>query len=528
MIKKVVIAGGGTAGWMTAAYLKRAFAKIDVTLIESSNIKTVGVGEASFSTLKLFFDFLGITEQEWMPACNATYKLAIKFVDWTAAGGYFYHPFQRYENVHGFNAAEWWLKLRNGVPFDQACFTIPAMCEANRSPRYLDGTVFDERVRAFFDPRSPSPNSVIAHHMAQYPYGYQFDASAIASYLKTYATRLGVRQVVDDIVRVGQMPDGTVLHLRTAAHGDIGGDLFVDCTGFTSLLLDKTLKEPFIDFTDSLPNDRAVALQVPWDVERNGIRPYTTATALSCGWAWTIPLIHRNGCGYVYCSKYISPQDAEAELRRVIGPASEGCRANHLSMRIGRHRNSWVRNCVAIGLSSGFVEPLESSGIFFIQHGIEELVNHFPAESHPTEGQVLSYNKVVGECIDGVREFLTIHYCATDREDTPYWRDMRNLKLPESLAERMKIYRSRLPGIRNIFQPFHGFEAYSWSVIMLGMNYLPDRHLPALDNLENREAEAMFDNIRARAKQLVQTLPSHHEYLEHQRTRTNVIDLVAS
>ena len=520
MANHIVIAGGGTSGWMTAAYLKRAFPRLpSVTVIESSHIKTIGVGEATFSTLKLFFDFLGLQEQDWMPACGATYKLAIKFVNWTARPGHFYHPFQRYETVRGFTAAEWWLKLRRGEPFDQACFTIPAMCEANCSPRYLDGAIFDERVSAYFDPQAPAPNSMISQHTVQYPYGYHFDASLVAEYLKQYAMRLGVQQVVDDIKAIVPAEDGSIAYLETAKSGRFAGDLFIDCTGFRSLLLAQTLQEPFISFTDSLPNDRAVAIQVPWDAQTQGIRPYTTATALSSGWAWTIPLFHRNGSGYVYCSKYLSNDAAEAELRQFLGPASAGCSANHIKMRIGRSRNSWVKNCVAIGLASGFVEPLESTGIFFIQHGIEELVNHFPAGRHATEGQRLSYNKVVGECIDGVREFLTIHYCATDRADTAYWQEMRALQLPSSLAERMRIYRSRLPGNRNIYQPFHGFEAYSWSVMLLGMNYLPEEHLPALDHLDTQEAEAMFASVQRRTRRMVETLPTHYEYLQQQHAR---------
>jgi tryptophan halogenase len=504
---------------MTAAYLRKALGQAEqITVVESKTIKTIGVGEATFSTLKLFFDFLGLEERQWMPPCNATYKLAIKFVNWTAKPGWFYHPFQRYEVVRGFSAAEWWLKLkRNELALDQACFTIPAMCEANRSPRYLDGTVFDDQVREYFAPGTQPPNNVIAHHMVQYPYGYHFDAHLVAEYLKDYAMQRGVAQIVDDVVDVGLASDGQISHVQTKQHGKISGDLFIDCSGFRGMLINETLHEPFISFTDSLPNDRAVAIQVPWDVASRGIRPYTIATALSSGWAWTIPLFHRNGCGYVYCGRYLSPEQAEAELRELLGPAAEGCPANHIKMRIGRNRNSWVKNCVAIGLSSGFVEPLESTGIFFIQHAIEELVSHFPSNGAIRDAQQLSYNKAIADCIDGVRQFLIIHYCATDRADTPYWKAMKWMNLPPDLAERMKIFRARLPGQRNIYQPFHGFEAYSWSVMLLGMNYVPETYLPPLDLLDPGEAQAMFDGVQRRAEHLVRTLPSQHEYLEHQR-----------
>ena len=510
---------------MTAAYLKRALPSLEsVTVLESASIKTIGVGEATFSTLKLFFDFLGLHEKDWMPPCNATYKLAIKFVNWTASKGHFYHPFQRLDVVDGLNAAEWWLKLRRDQPFDRVCFTIPAMCQAHRSPSFLDGTVFDDRVRDYFTPDTGVPNKLIAHHVVQYPYGYHFDASLVARYLQDYAMRHGVHHLVDDLTAAEKTESGDISHLLTKQHGRLDGDLFIDCTGFKSMLIGESLNEPFISFNDSLPNDRAVAIQVPWDAETHGIRPYTTATALNAGWAWTIPLFHRNGCGYVYCSNYASPDEAEEELRSFLGPASTRCSANHIKMRIGRHRNSWVKNCGAIGLFSGFVEPLESTGIFFIQHGIEELVNHFPIGHSVSEEQRMSYNRVIGECIDGVREFLTIHYCATDRADTPYWRDMKTLRLPPSLAERMSMYFSRLPGKRNIYQPFHGFEAYSWSVVLLGMNCVPKTYPPALDHIDTRQAEAMFQDIQIRSKLLTEKLPSHYDYLKLLRSEEGLAD----
>jgi len=525
---KVVIVGGGTSGWMTASYVKRALQNVDVTVLESADIRTIGVGEATFSTLKLFFDFLGLSEHDWMPACNGTYKMGIKFVDWTKKKGHFYHPFQRYDAAHGFTAAEWWLKLlRDKEPFDSACFVVPALCEALRSPRYLDGTVFDEKVQDFFDMSRPKVNSVIAHHMVQYPYGYHFDAKLVADFLKQYSVDRGVKQIIDEVADVCLDDQGYISHLQTKRGDRIAADLFVDCTGFRGLLINGALEEPFTTFNDSLPNDRAVAFQPPWDVEAHGIRPYTTATALSAGWAWTIPLYHRNGMGYVYCSEYITPEEAEKELRRHAGPASDACVANHIQMRVGRNRNSWVKNCVAIGLSSGFVEPLESTGIFFIQHGIEELVNHFPAGSRAEDGQRLSYNKTINECIDGVREFLTVHYAATDRDDTQYWRDTKRLVLPASLAERMRIWRSRLPGMRNIFQSFHGFEAYSYSCMLLGLNYLPEESLAVLDRFDPRDAQLMFQRIRERADHLVRTLPSQYDYLTHvKRQRARFSDPV--
>ncbi|HET9225547.1 MAG TPA: tryptophan halogenase family protein [Thermoanaerobaculia bacterium] len=521
MAKSVVIVGGGSSGWMTASYLKKALKGVDITLVEAPHIKTIGVGEATFSTIKLFFDYLGLEEHEWMPACNGAYKLAIKFANWTKAGGYFYHPFQRYEMLDGYNMAEWWLKLKRGEEaFDRSCFTIPAICDAKRSPRFLDGRVFDDKVQDYFANGERVPNAFLSEHSVQYPYAYHFDAGLLADYLEGYATQRGVTKVEDEVIQVALREDGGISHIVTKQHGPIAADLFVDCTGFRGLLINQALDEPFISFTDSLPNDSAVALQVPVDIRANGMEPYTTATAKSAGWIWNIPLYGRIGTGYVYCSQFLSKEEAEAELRRHIGPAADNCRANHIKMRIGRNRNSWVKNCVAIGLSSGFVEPLESTGIFFIQHGIEELVHHFP-HGEIDESVVRSYNRGVAEAIDGVREFLTLHYAASDRDDTPYWRWVRNLQLPESLRERMELWKRRLPNAKNVNPSYHGFESYSYSVMLLGLGHQPDNHHPALDHLDERAALATFRSIREKSERLVATLPSQYEYLTHVRTQAS-------
>jgi tryptophan halogenase len=522
LTKKVVIVGGGTAGWMTASHLKKSLPGIDITLIESAHIKTVGVGEATFSTVKLFFDFLGLDESEWMPRCNGSYKLAIKFVDWRAEKGHFFHPFQRYEVVDGFNMGEWWLKLkRHEEPFDYSCFLIPAICDAQRSPRFLDGRVFDEKVQDYFTVDRQGKRNILAEHKVQYPYAYHFDAGLLAEFLKGYATQRGVRQIVDDVSEVKLREDGSIDHLITHEHGALAGDLYIDCTGFRGLLINQTLGEPFQSFSESLLCDRAVAMQVPRDIEVHGIDPFTSATALSAGWVWNIPLYGRIGTGYVYSSRFISPEMAEAEFRAHLGPAAEGVKASHITMRIGRCRNSWVKNCVAIGLSSGFVEPLESTGIFFIQHGIEELVNHFPGDGFD-EATIRSYNRVVGDCIDGVRDFLILHYRTTDRADTEFWRATKTVKVPDELGERLELWKRRLPNARNINPRFHGFEAYSYSVMLLGLNYRPEASLPALDHVDQERGLHAFRMMREKAQRLVATLPSMLEYLTHMRSTTDV------
>lgn len=510
MSTKIVIVGGGTAGWMTASYLRAAFGdRTEVTLIESARVGTIGVGEATFSTVRHFFDYLGLREPEWMPRCHATYKLGIRFENWRAPGHHFYHPFERSRVVDGFPIMEWWLNEGSSERFDQDCYLIAAMCDAQRSPRYLDGTLFEHGLD---DNRDGAPRrTTLTEQDTQFPYAYHFDASLLADFLSEYAIQRGARRIVDDVVDVSVDERGWIQHLRTREAGDIGGDLFIDCTGFRGLLMNQTLGEPLVSYQDTLPNNRAVALRVPLDMERFGLRPYTTATAQDAGWIWTIPLWERIGTGYVYADGYCTPEEAEKTLREFVGPAADDLDANHIRMRIGRSARSWVNNCVAIGLSSGFVEPLESTGIFFIQHGIEQLVKHFPG---PDWDPALrdSYNRVTANCMDGVREFLALHYWGAARADNDYWRDTKTREVPDALRERADRWRTKLPDPDSIFEHYHGFEAYSWLCMVLGLGGIPVRPTPAIGLLDPSPARKEFQAVRDTARDLVAKLPSQYEY----------------
>ncbi|MFI7453017.1 tryptophan halogenase family protein [Nonomuraea sp. NPDC049714] len=508
MIKSVVIVGGGTAGWMTATYLKAAFGdRLDVTLVESARVATIGVGEATFSTVRHFFDYLGLDERDWMPPCSGSYKLGIRFQDWRAPGHHFYHPFERMRVADGFNLAEWWLKEGDhSRTFDLGCFVTPYLCEARRSPRTMDGSLF----AASLD--DSLGRSTLDEQRAQFPYAYHFDAALLASFLTEYGVARGVKHVVDDVVDVGQDERGWISHVTTQGQGRVAGDLFVDCTGFRGLLINKTLGEPFDSFEDVLPNNRAVALRVPRDPARNEIAPYTTAHAMDAGWIWTIPLYGRNGNGYVYSDAYCTPEQAERTLRQHVAPGMDDLEANHIRMRIGRNRRSWVNNCVAVGLSSAFVEPLESTGIFFIQQAIEQLVKYFPdARWDPALAE--SYNRRVAHVVDGVKEFLVLHYRAAARNDTLYWQDAKTRALPEGLAERLRLASSVLPDDHGIYPHYHGFETYSWITMLLGLGRQPARPRPALEHLDPARARAELAMVQSDARQLVAGLPSAREYL---------------
>jgi len=509
MIRSVVIVGGGTAGWMTASYLKAAFAdKIDITLIESAQVKRIGVGEATFSTVRHFFDYLGLDEADWLPKCAGGYKMAIRFEDWNKMGEHFYHPFEKYRTIDGFSIADWWLELNDGtVPFDRACLITAALCDAKRSPRMMDGTMFAA------DLEGALGKTTLDDKRAQFPYAYHFDADEVAKYLSGYSVRRGAKHIVDNVEHIAQDERGYITHVVTKEHGEVHGDLFVDCTGFLSLLINKTMGGRFIPFTDVLPNNRAVALRVPRE-EATDMAPYTTARAMKAGWMWTIPLFRRNGNGYVYSDQFISPEEAELELRNKVAPGRDDLTANHIQMRIGRNENSWIKNCVAVGLSSAFVEPLESTGIFFIQHAIEQLVKHFPSE-HFDDAHIAAYNQRMARAVDGVKELLVLHYKSALRNDTPYWHEAKVRAVPDGLQPRLDLATERLLDEETIYPHFHGFESFSWVSMTLGLGRVPRRPNPALKHLDPTNALKEFDRIQREGAELVATLPSVHEYLEH-------------
>ncbi len=516
MLNNVVIVGGGTAGWMTASYFKAAFGeRINITLVESGNIGAVGVGEATFSDIRHFFDFLGLKEKDWMPACNATYKLAVRFENWREEGHYFYHPFEQMRSVNGFPLADWWLREKPTDRFDKDCFVMPSIIDAGLSPRHLDGSLIDQ---PFVEGAEEMQGLTMSEHQGktQFPYAYQFEAALLAKYLTTYSVERGVKHIVDDVQQVNLDERGWIRNVTTAEHGEIGGDLFIDCTGFRGLLLNKALEEPFISFQDTLPNDSAVALQVPMDMERRGILPCTTATAQDAGWIWTIPLMGRVGTGYVYAKDYISPEEAERTLREFVGPAAADAEANHIKMRVGRSENSWVKNCVAIGLSSGFVEPLESTGIFFIHHAIEQLAKNFPGEDwNPVQRNL--YNDSVAHVMDGVREFLVLHYVAAKRSDTQYWRDTKTRKIPDALAERIEKWKTQLPDTETVFPYYHGLPPYSYHCVLLGMGGIDVKPSPALALGDSAAAEREFAEIREKTRHLTSVLPKAYDYFSRMR-----------
>ena len=507
-INNIVILGGGTAGWLSANYLNKALnnsqpGSCQITLIESSDIGTVGVGEATIPTILDTFKFLGISEADWMTKCNATFKLAIKFVNWSGIPGkeIFWHPFGQWYMTNKTNVpiSQHWLKRKsqgNSEPFDYSCFEAVHLCDAKKAPKFNQDPEYAWRVE----------------------YAYHLDAGLLATYLKEKGKSEGVKHVVDNVLDVSLDEKGFISHLITEKHGLLAGDFFIDCSGFSGRLINQALEEPFISFTDSLWCDSAIALPIEYDSEdpynenHGGINPYTSATALSSGWTWNTPLIGRTGNGYVYSSNFISPAEAEAEFKQHLGEKSQHLQPRHIKMRVGRTRNAWVKNCVSIGLASGFIEPLESTGIYLIEASLEHLIHNFPNRLFH-QSVIDNYNLIMQEQYEEIRDFIVMHYCLSKREDTPFWRANKSEPvIPDSLKAKLELWQNMLPN--NPQKISWLFPDYSYICILAGLDALPQTSLPILDYQDKYATEQAFLNIKNKAAQLKNNLPSHIDYLK--------------
>lgn len=504
-IQTILIAGGGSSGWMSAAYLARALSlpekkETRIILVESSDIPTIGVGEATIPIFQDFFNYLDIPEDEWMEKCRATFKLAIRFDRWLDGSerDSYWHtfgtvPFNRSGHI---SPLQHWLlhKVKGSAPpFAVACHESALLCEAGRAPKS-------------------------AYEAAQHPipYAYHLDAGLLAETLKEYAKSKGVEHYVDFIDKVNKNEAGYLTSIQTAKNGEIKADFFIDCTGFQSLLIEKALEEKWESYQENLFCDRAVAIGIPYadgdeyNEQHGGLNPFTTATALQSGWIWHTPLRSRDGNGYVYSSAFKTEDEAEQEMRQHLGPRAANSPARHLKMRIGKMDRLWVKNCVAIGLAGGFIEPLESTGLALIQIGLATLVQNFP-DKHFSEALQRNYNRILKEQYENIRDFIVLHYCLTQREDTSFWKAVKNeTKIPDNLQAQLDEWKYLWPndskGSGRMFGPFNHAS------ILAGMNYLPEYFPASLEFLNDPIAQKHFERVESRGKQLAQTLPDQAEY----------------
>lgn len=487
---EVVIMGGGTAGWMTAAALADYAEKniCAVTLVESEEIGSVGVGEATLPQMKDFNDFIGLNEADMMQSTNATFKLGIEFVDWGALGNRYIHPFGVFgETISGIDFHQLWARFRNENDvgsIERYSYAIQA-CHHNK-----------------FD----FPASNKKHINSTYAYAYHFDAALYAKYLRQFAQQKQVRRVEGKVSSVTNNPiTGAIDSLILMDGAVIRGDLFIDCSGFRSLLLGKNLGAEFDDWSKWLPCNRAVALP---SSRLDEIPPYTRSSAKSAGWQWRIPLQHRTGNGYVYSSDHISDADAaESLLANISGDALADPR--FLQFKAGRYKDSWQKNCVAIGLASGFLEPLESTSIYLIQVAILNLIKCFPGREINL-ALIDEYNRLMDNEYVRIRDFLILHYHLNQRDDSELWRYCRNMQVPDSLKEKMEIFRSR--GFIDSYK-YGLFAPPSWISVFNGQGLIQQGFDPLSDGLDPAKVKAQLSRMAAAIDERVTLMPSHENFL---------------
>lgn len=487
-LRTIVIVGGGTAGWMTAAALSKFLSprQYTIKLIESEAIGTVGVGEATVPHIRYFNQVLGIDENEFMKKTNATYKLGIEFSNWGKIGDAYIHPF----GVYG--------KTLNDVSFHHYWLKSYQQGEVGEIGNYAAG------VMAAYAEKFTYPDSDTNSLLSKYSYAFHIDASLYAKLLREYSEARGVKRIEGKITQVSSHPDTGNISSVTLMNGDIiDGELFVDCSGFRGLLINETLKTPFDDWSHWLPCDRAIA--VP-STKISEPLPYTKAIARTAGWQWRIPLQNRTGNGQVYCSQYVSDDEvASSLLESIDGEALANL--NFLRFKTGRRQQSWNKNCIAIGLSSGFLEPLESTSIYLIQVAIMKLIELFPYDDFES-AVVDEFNRDLAMEYERVRDFLILHYHATSRDDSPFWNYCRTLEIPESLQRKMQLFREQ----GHVERYLRGmFLEPSWVAVYLGQGIKPQRYHPLVDQLNDHQLQHFLGGIRNTLVEQIKGMPSHSE-----------------
>ena len=483
-VRRVVIAGGGTAGWMVAAAISKLLGKnLDITLIESDAIGTVGVGEATIPTLISFHTLLELNEHEVMRAAQATFKLGISFEGWRNVGEDYIHSFGSTGTDHwsaGFQ--HFWHKGR----------------ERNLASDYGDYCL---------ELRASQENRFAHLPQLGLNYAYHLDAGLYAKFLRKFSEGFGVKRLEAKIDKVNtDAATGHITSLELDSGSLIEGDLFIDCTGFRALLIGETMKAEFEDWSHWLFNDSAIAVQT----ESVGPAvPITRAMAHTAGWQWRIPLQHRVGNGIVYSSRYMDDATAKQTLLGNLegAPLTE---PRVIRFTPGQRRETWKGNCVAFGLSSGFLEPIESTSIHLIQRNLVRLLQMFPNDGI-CQSDVDEYNQQTSVEMVHIRDFIILHYCVTKRDDSPYWRACREMEIPDSLHHRIELFRQtgRVFRLSNEL-----FQENSWIQVMLGQGMLPEQHHPTADLMGDVELGHFLNGMKYKIEQTVKKLPQHQQYLQ--------------
>ena len=488
-LKKIIILGGGSAGWMTAAALGKILSKhpCDIQVIESQEIGTVGVGEATIPQIQLFNDLIGLDEDTFIKRTQGTFKLGIQFQNWRKPGHSYYHAFGEVgKNMEGVHFYQYWLKMRQqgkAAPLDE--YTLSSLaCNEKRFMRPFEA--------------GNSPLSNIA-------YAFHFDAGLYAKFLREVAESHGVQRTEGKVTEVRQHPDGAIQSLILENGSEHGADFFIDCSGFRALLIEQTLKTGYEDWRHWLPCDRAVTApssltETPW--------PFTRAAAQQAGWQWRIPLQHRVGNGHVYCSEFMTDEEAEKTLRLNI----EGdllADPRQIRFVTGKRNKFWHKNCLAVGLSGGFMEPLESTSLHLVQVAISKFFSYFPFQQ-PCQNDIDQYNAEMDFEFTRIRDFLILHYHVTEREDTEFWRYCKHMAIPDTLQEKIDHFKAngRISRFNNEL-----FNDLSWFEVMYGQGLRPEGYHALADIFPEEELARRLEGIQRVVRKSVDYMPGHAEFI---------------
>ena len=499
-IKNIVIVGGGTAGWLAAGVIAarhqaRMPGGFTVTLVESPTTPIVGVGEGTWPTLRATLSKIGVSETDFFRECDAAFKQGAKFARWTTgeADDAYYHPLMLPQAFSRLNLVPHWLQAGSGASFCDAVCPQGKICEDGLAPKTIATPEFEALAN----------------------YAYHLDAGKFAPFLQRHCTaKLGVRHVLADVRRVELAEDGDIRAIETEQAGTIEGDLFVDCTGFRALLIGEALGVPFRDCSDVLFCDTALAVQVPGEDESSPIATHTISTAQSAGWIWDVGLPTRRGVGYVYSSSHTSDEAAERELRAYLGPAGERLTPRKIPIRAGHRETTWKRNCVAVGLAAGFLEPLESSAIVLIELSAKLIAEQLPANREVMDVVAKRFNATTEYRWGRIIDFLKLHYVLTQRTDSAFWRD--NV-LPESIPERLQelllLWKYQAPWFHDEFDRVEEvFPAASYQYVLYGMGFRTEVDSGAL-SAEARAAERAMRENAAHTDKLRAGLPRHRDLI---------------
>jgi len=499
-VKNIVIVGGGTAGWLTAGLIAakhkaRQPAGFTVTLVESPNTPIIGVGEGTWPTLRTSLAKIGVSETDFFRECDAAFKQGAKFARWTTgtADDAYHHPLMLPQGFSQVNLAPHWLAAGGAQSFCDAVTPQGRLCDDGLAPKTITAGAYQGAAN----------------------YAYHLDAGKFAPFLQRHCCdKLGVRHVLADVRGVAMADDGDIRAVVTEQHGEIAGDLFVDCTGFRALLLGEALGVPFRDCGDVLFCDTALAIQVPYESENSPIASHTISTAQSAGWIWDIGLPTRRGVGHVYSSRHISDEDAERELRAYIGPAGRDLPARKIAIRSGHRETFWKRNCVAVGLAAGFLEPLEASAIVLIELSAKLISEQMPACREVMDIVAARFNATTHYRWGRIIDFLKLHYVLSKRSDTAFWRDNRAREtIPDRLADLLLLWRHQPPWLYEEFdRADEVFPAASYQYVLYGMGFRTEIEPETL--VEQRTiAERALRETAMQTERLRATLPRHRDLI---------------